>query len=167
MPNDARDPICGMMVDSATASERVYDGESYFFCCEGCAEKFEADPAEALKRRAEKDAAKSLVSIQGCCHGKTSSQPAKPDQSVAAQAKNGLFICPMHPEIEQVGFGECPICGMDLEPKFVSLEDESGDQQYREMLLRFQIGVALCIPLLFLAMGPMIGIFSYLCFSPR
>jgi Cu+-exporting ATPase len=64
----------------------------------------------------------------------------------------------MHPEIEQVGPGDCPICGMDLEPKFVTPGDSADEQQYRDMQQRFWVGVALSAPLLILAMGPMIGL---------
>ena len=28
-----------------------------------------------------------------------------------------IYTCPMHPEIEQIGPGVCPICGMALEPR--------------------------------------------------
>ena len=41
-----RDPICGMLVDPKTADSYFeYDGLSYYFCCGGCKEKFEAEPA--------------------------------------------------------------------------------------------------------------------------
>jgi len=64
----------------------------------------------------------------------------------------------MHPEIEQVGPGDCPICGMDLEPKLASVDDPTDDGQYTDMKRRFWIGVVLSVPLLALTMGPMIGI---------
>src|SRR4029077_6315830 len=47
-----RDPVCRMQVDPASARAKVeYGGRSYFFCCAGCAKKFEAAPEQYLKPR--------------------------------------------------------------------------------------------------------------------
>src|SRR5579859_2897580 len=47
-----RDPVCGMQVDPASARAKAeYRGKSYFFCCAGCAKKFEAAPEQYLKPR--------------------------------------------------------------------------------------------------------------------
>lgn len=64
----------------------------------------------------------------------------------------------MHPEIEQIGPGDCPICGMDLEPKVIDFADSGDGEQYADMKRRFWIGVALSVPLLVIAMGPMVGL---------
>ena len=69
-----------------------------------------------------------------------------------------IYTCPMHPEVEQVGPGACPICGMDLEPKFVDAADDADERQFLDMKRRFWVGVALSVPLLVLAMGPMVGL---------
>lgn len=62
----------------------------------------------------------------------------------------------MHPEIEKDGPGSCPICGMALEPQDVSQESQDSENlEYQEMLHRFWIGLALSIPVFFLAMGSM------------
>lgn len=43
----AKDPICGMMVDKATAAfKTAHDGANYYFCAEGCLKKFQADPTK-------------------------------------------------------------------------------------------------------------------------
>jgi Cu+-exporting ATPase len=63
----------------------------------------------------------------------------------------------MHPEIEQAGPGTCPICGMDLEPKYLDAEEED-DSELRNMTLRFWVGVALSLPVFLLAMLPMVGV---------
>ena len=45
----AKDPVCGMTVDPATAKHRAeHAGHTYYFCCAGCRAKFEADPAKYL-----------------------------------------------------------------------------------------------------------------------
>ena len=41
----ATDPVCGMTVDPETAPSRTQDGQTYYFCCDGCAAKFDTDPA--------------------------------------------------------------------------------------------------------------------------
>src|SRR5579864_8201507 len=46
----ARDPVCGMTVDPAKAKGNVeYGGATYYFCCTGCAQKFQAAPEQYLK----------------------------------------------------------------------------------------------------------------------
>jgi YHS domain-containing protein len=43
------DPVCGKMVDTATAKSTVYRGRAYYFCSQECREKFEAAPASYVK----------------------------------------------------------------------------------------------------------------------
>ncbi len=64
------------------------------------------------------------------------------------------WTCPMHPEIVRDGPGSCPICGMALEPKTVSLEDTE-NPELMDMRRRFWVSVALSVPVLALAMGSM------------
>lgn len=67
---------------------------------------------------------------------------------------DGMYTCPMHPEIQQDHPGFCPICGMALEPRQATLEED--DAEYRQMLLRFWIGALLTLPILVLEMGSMV-----------
>ena len=62
------------------------------------------------------------------------------------------YTCPMHPEIVQDGPGDCPICGMALEPMGVSLE-EAPNPELIDMSRRFWIGAVLTVPILVLAMA--------------
>lgn len=68
-----------------------------------------------------------------------------------ATGPDTIYTCPMHPEIEQVGSGSCPICGMALEPKGVSLDEDR--TEYLSMRLRFIICSVLSLPVLLLVMG--------------
>ncbi len=71
---------------------------------------------------------------------------------MAVQDKLSLtYTCPMHPEVKQVGPGNCPICGMTLEPKDAISDDDNSE--YESMLWRFTICVTLSFPILFLVMG--------------
>lgn len=66
-----------------------------------------------------------------------------------------IYTCPMHPEVQQAEPGNCPKCGMTLEPRTVSLNtQESGE--LKDMRLRFRFAAALTVPLLVLAMGDML-----------
>lgn len=159
----ATDPVCGMSVQPGGSPRSEYDGRNYYFCCEGCKRKFDADPAGVLAARAAKEAQKRAGEMgsevpgeHSCCGGEDGrSSPASPTAPADATA---VYTCPMHPEVEQVGPGDCPICGMDLEPKFIDMTAAGDDGQYADMMRRFLIGAALSVPLLMIAMGPMIGL---------
>ena len=122
-----KDPVCGMSVDPHTAKHRrEHGGRTYYFCSARCAEKFEAEPETYLG----------------------------PERAQAKPApKDAIYTCPMHPEIEQVGPGDCPICGMALEPKTVLLEEEGPSAEYLDMRRRFWVSAALSLPLLIWVMG--------------
>ncbi len=72
--------------------------------------------------------------------------------------KNAIYTCPMHPEIEQKGPGNCPICGMALEPKGVPAVDDGPNPELIDFSRRFWFGLVLTVPLLVLAMGPYVGL---------
>jgi len=120
-----RDPVCGMSVDPATSQHRfAYRGETYHFCSAGCRTKFGSNPAQYLDKR----------------------EPG------AAAPEGTIYTCPMHPQIRQVGPGNCPICGMALEPEVASL-DTPPNPELADMARRFWIGLALSVPPVVLEMG--------------
>ena len=67
-----------------------------------------------------------------------------------------IYTCPMHPQIEQVGPGTCPICGMALEPRTFDPEVPEDDAQLRDMTRRFWVATALALPAFGIAMGDML-----------
>ena len=118
----ARDPVCGMSVDPATARHTAtHEGKTYYFCCAGCAKKFMADPETYGKPKGA-----GLVTIGGIasCHGpsrtaedpgsEAHSAPAPPD-SPLADTEGSAYLCPMCPEVRQFKPGPCPKCGMALD----------------------------------------------------
>ncbi|TWU54860.1 Silver exporting P-type ATPase [Rubripirellula tenax] len=155
----AVDPVCGMTVNPADSRHSDHGGKSFFFCCEGCQRKFEADPVNVLSAFAAKKQAGTTGSqadgAHSCCGG--SATKTNGNRLAPADA-SAIYTCPMHPEIEQIGPGDCPICGMDLEPAVVTLSSDADDEQYADMKRRFWTGVALSVPLLVIAMGPMAGL---------
>ena len=157
-----------MTVDTANSISTSYQDQTYFFCCSHCLAKFQNDPQLVLRTAAERAQRKQtkaepqLVTIglaaagkSSCCGHDKAKQLRDPNAPVDQQA---VYTCPMHPEIEQIGFGDCPICGMDLEPKFVTASTDGDDEQYRDMFRRFVVGAVLSVPLLVVAMAPMLGL---------
>ncbi len=71
-------------------------------------------------------------------------------------ASAAQWTCPMHPEILRDAPGDCPICGMALVP--VAGTAEVDDSELNDLTHRLWIGIALSIPLVVLAMSPMVGI---------
>ena len=67
----------------------------------------------------------------------------------------GAYTCPMHPEVVEAALGNCPICGMALEPR-VATSDGKGDHELTDMSRRFWVSLALSVPLMVLAMAEMV-----------
>jgi len=154
------DPVCGMTVnpDSAAGSYEHND-ETYYFCSRHCLEKFRKDP-DAFLAKPQATMAQP-VGIQ-----RVRSQPEANSQVSSGTGSDrtldtGLgtldstYTCPMHPEIVRDAPGSCPICGMALEPRTASLEQEE-NPELREMSLRFWVSVTLSVPLLLIAMSEFI-----------
>src|SRR5437016_10625126 len=135
-----RDPVCGMSVDPATSKHGFdYRGEIFHFCSAGCRTKFAADPKKYLDAK-YLDKGKPLAGA---------SQIDVPEGTI--------YTCPMHPQIRQVGPGNCPICGMALEPEVASL-DAGPNPELADMTRRFRIGLLLPLPASVLGLGgPLAG----------
>jgi Cu+-exporting ATPase len=124
-PHLAKDPVCGMSVDPhKTAHRAEHAGRPYYFCSAGCRAKFEAAPTRYLA----------------------------PERRTEPVPEGVIYTCPMHPEIRQKGPGNCPICGMALEPAMPGAATERSTELI-DMTWRFWVGLALAIPVLVLEMG--------------
>ena len=125
----SRDPVCGMGVEASVAKFRVErGGATTYFCSERCKSKYLADP--------DKYAIPSVAEL-----------PAS-----APTTQGVVYTCPMHPQIRRNAPGDCPICGMTLEPVTATLEG-GPSPELRDMTRRFWIGTALAVPMLILEMG--------------
>jgi Cu+-exporting ATPase len=83
----------------------------------------------------------------------------------SAQLTKTEWTCPMHPEIIRDSAGNCPICGMALEPKTVSVEEEKNPELI-SMTRRFWVSLLLSLPLVFIEMGRHIpGLAQFALFS--
>jgi Cu+-exporting ATPase len=131
----ARDPVCGMAVDPATAKNHAeHAGSTLFFCCAGCKTKFLASPERYLNQAKEAPA------------------PNAPPAPSPHPAPGTLYTCPMHPEIRRTEHGSCPICGMALEPEGIP-EAAGTSPELTDMTRRFTIGALLASPVFALDMS--------------
>ena len=135
LPDDpaARDPVCGMTVRPDTTHRHTHEGREYRFCCAGCRTKFIADPQRYL----DPSAAPAAHAME-------------PGHVEASE-----WTCPMHPEVVRKEFGTCPICGMALEPRTVSL-DETENPELTDMRRRLVVSALLTAPLLLTMLGALL-----------
>ncbi|WP_330082960.1 copper-translocating P-type ATPase [Methylocystis iwaonis] len=90
---------------------------------------------------------------QGRQHPPGVEGPSRERLEPPAAAEAGvIYTCPMHPQIRQAGPGNCPICGMTLEP-LVTTADDVPSAELTEMTRRFWIGLVLTVPVVALEMG--------------
>src|SRR5262245_3911183 len=85
-------------------------------------------------------------------HGQHRARAEAAPAVVPAARQEVEYTCPMHPEVRQMGPGNCPICGMALEP-VLATADTGESPELRDMTRRFWIGTALTAPVFALEMG--------------
>jgi len=76
--------------------------------------------------------------------------------TVHTQHNESTYTCPMHPEVVQDKPGACPICGMALEPRTISILIEEENPELKDMTRRFWLAAVFTIPVVFLAMGDLL-----------
>ena len=130
--DDLRDPVCGMAVTSSSKFGESYQGQTYQFCSLKCQEKFRADPERFS--------------------GNVSSAESRVTTPESAVQTGTEFTCPMHPEIRQPRPGNCPKCGMTLEPVMPALDEEE-NPELRDFARRFWWSLPLTVIVTVLAMA--------------
>lgn len=131
------DPVCGMTVDPTSAAGSFeHNGQTYYFCSQHCLHKFREDPETYLSG-----------GPSGMAHQETPVPEAAPGEKIE-------YTCPMHPEVIRDAPGFCPICGMALEPRTVTLEDDN--TELIDMKRRFWMSVVLSLPVLIIGMSDLI-----------
>ncbi|WP_114801080.1 heavy metal translocating P-type ATPase [Moraxella canis] len=123
-PKDLKDPVCGMIVTEQSEHKLTHEGRPYYFCSAKCQGKFAANPLQYLVSTAPED---------------TAPEPA-----------GTIYTCPMHPEVQQDHPGNCPLCGMALEPLMPELDDDN--PELRDFSRRFWYTLPLTAAVLVLAM---------------
>ncbi|MDP3169548.1 MAG: HAD-IC family P-type ATPase, partial [Polaromonas sp.] len=125
-PTDLKDPVCGMTVTEQSPHKLKHEGRSYYFCSTKCQGKFATNPLQYLA-------------------------PTPPADTPSAAAGT-IYTCPMHPEIRQDHPGNCPKCGMTLEPLLPELE-EGENTELVDFQRRFWWTLPLTAVVTFLAMA--------------
>ena len=117
------DPVCGMSVNADDAAGSTFiDGNAYYFCSDKCKKSFIATPEKYLEQTASKSV----------------------DPKIST--KDTVYSCPMHPEVQQIGPGACPKCGMALEPKG-GIAQEGDESELKDMTKRLVVSAIFAIPL--------------------
>ncbi len=128
--NLAVDPVCGMSVNTASppGGTAEFEGQTYYFCNPNCQRRFKDHPERYLY----------------------------PEEYKEPEAPAGTYyICPMDPEVRQLGPGSCPICGMALEPEEITLQDQPNPELV-DFSRRLKVSAFFTVPLFLLAMSDMI-----------
>ena len=120
-----KDPICGMDVDDNTSINTEKDGQVYYFCSAHCKDKF------------------------------LSQAPPVKLKNIPVSLAKVIYTCPMHPEIKQDHPGDCPKCGMYLEPISPGGQDQNNDE-VKELSLKFWTGLGLTVPILLIEFSEMV-----------
>jgi len=141
---ELKDPVCGMTVTAQSPHHSEHMGHSFLFCSIKCKAKFDASPMQYMT---------ALTSAAPA--GSNAVQPAvpvpSPETPPAPAAAGTVYTCPMHPEIRQDHPGNCPKCGMTLEPVMPSLEDDD-NPELRDFQRRFWWTLPLTVIVFALAM---------------
>ena len=124
---EQRDPVCGMMIEKAGALRAHFRNETYYFCSQKCHDKFLSHPESFI----------------------TQKKIAPGEESLSESIE---YTCPMHPEVRQFGPGECPKCGMTLEPVQVTLAERS-NPELKDFRRRFWWTMPLTVIVTILAMS--------------
>lgn len=134
-----KDPVCGMNVSETSKFSTTNDKKEYYFCSKNCLDKFERNPSQYLNE--EKN------------HEHLEHNHLEEPHTHKIIKQNIKYTCPMHPEIIRDKPGDCPKCGMALEPMgVIDKKEEENTDELDYMTKRFWISTILAIPLFILAM---------------
>ncbi len=130
------DPVCGMTVNPSTARALELAGRTYHFCSKNCQTKFLGDPEKYLSPATASSAEKTVQTAR-------------------------VFTCPMHPEVRWDHPGNCPECGMALEPEIPALNQADDNPELRNFTRRFWWTLPLSAIVMSLSMlGDRLDLFS-------
>jgi Cu+-exporting ATPase len=128
------DPVCGMTIEEEDAAGTYeHDHIKYYFCATTCLDAFRANPASFLTDPAPRQ----------------EPVPAPPGATVE-------YICPMDPQVSDSKPGACPVCGMALEPRILTLET-GPNPELENMRRRFWFAAVLSAPIFLLTMADMMA----------
>ncbi|MES2926633.1 MAG: heavy metal translocating P-type ATPase [Pseudomonadota bacterium] len=123
-----KDPVCGMPVTAQSQYTALHEGHNYYFCSAKCQGRFVEAP-------------------QKYAPGFEDASGSEPEGA----PPGAIYTCPMHPEVQQDHPGNCPKCGMTLEPILPTL-DEGENAELVDFRHRFWWTLPLTVVVTFLAM---------------
>ncbi|WP_330863550.1 heavy metal translocating P-type ATPase [Aquabacterium fontiphilum] len=118
LDDEVKDPVCGMTIRQQSALTESYAGKMFFFCSERCKAKFLSSPDRFVLPNEAQQA-----------------EATPPQLPASEQLTGATYTCPMHPEVRQDHPGNCPKCGMTLEPLLPILDDDN--PELRDFQQRF------------------------------
>ena len=157
------DPVCGMRVDPATPYRYTFQGSEFYFCSERCRERFMAAPTQYLKKVGPETSVQTAPSpmhdhyypAKGNEVSTMRERMGAPPAMTAKEESGGavtMYTCPMHPQIRRPEPGNCPICGMTLEPEMPGLEEEK-NPELEDFTRRFWWTLPMSVIGVIIAMG--------------
>ena len=171
-----RDPVCGMEVDPSNAGIALdHLGHRYHFCAEPCRTKFASAPEAYLESvdpvcgmRVHRATAENIFSHAGVRHFFCSERcrsrfEASPEAFLGGRSApepvpaGTQYTCSMDPEIVRDAPGDCPICGMALEPMTPSV-DAGPNPELTDFRRRLRAGAPLGLAVFALEMGAHLGL---------
>lgn len=121
-----KDLVCGMTIDPKYAAGCYeHSGNTYYFCSAHCLRKFSAEPQRFLR------------------------------SEVHHEQRDTKYTCPMHPDIVRDAPGNCPICGMALEPRTLTFTEEE-NHELKDMRRRLLVSAILTVPIFLIGMSDLI-----------
>lgn len=139
-----KDPVCGMSVTAESTHRLEHDGRPYYFCSTDCQTRFATNPSAYIDQPPVPEAPPAATAAT----------------EAAADAAGVIYTCPMHPQVRQEHPGNCPICGMTLEPLLPDL-DEDENPELTSFTQRFWWTLPLTVVVTLLAMfGHRLGWFD-------
>lgn len=129
-PASVTDPVCGMSILPERAKAKLeHEDQTYYFCSDRCFGKFRADPLQYVAQ----------------------AKPTRESPRIAGNKPATVYVCPMHPEVRQDHPGNCPKCGMALEPELPTDEPEE-DKELTDFRRRFWRTLPLTVAVALIAM---------------
>ena len=145
------DPVCGMKLEPAKAAgSAVHEGTTYYFCSKNCLTKFEHDPGKYAAHASVGDEKGTYIAP---VHLNDDASTRSNGPTVSAGSK---YTCPMHSQIVRDEPGNCPICGMALEPLIAAAEEHN--PELAGMSRRFWVSLCLTIPIFTISMSDAFGL---------
>ena len=138
MSSMIKDVVCGMEISTDTKFFIEKEEKNYYFCSQNCQDEFDDNPHAYMHNHEADDENCSSCAPLECT-------------AIAQEKSDAIYTCPMHPEVQQIGSGACPKCGMALEPMVAEVGEED-TTELDDMTRRFKISSLLAFPVFLLAM---------------